>query len=44
MFKYKGGYFVNNKNNKVFSVKDKKDEEAQPVNVENRRGNHRGKD
>jgi hypothetical protein len=36
MFKYKNGYFRNIQNNKVITVKDKKDEEAQPVWVWNR--------
>jgi hypothetical protein len=31
MFKYSGGYFTNIQNRKVITVKDRKDEEAQPV-------------
>jgi hypothetical protein len=38
MFKFKDGYFTNIRNNKVFTVKDRKDIEAQPVHVENRYG------
>jgi hypothetical protein len=38
MFKYKSGYIENYKNQKVFTVKDRKDVEAQPVHVENRIG------
>jgi hypothetical protein len=38
MFKYKRGYIFNIQNNKVFTVKDKKDVEAQPVWVVNRYG------
>jgi hypothetical protein len=41
MFKYKNGYFTNLQNGKVFTVKDKKDSEAQPVWVWNR---YRGRD
>jgi hypothetical protein len=41
MFKYKGGYFTNINNQKVLSVKDRKDAEAQPVWASNRiGGNH----
>jgi hypothetical protein len=36
MFKYKHGYFTNIKNQKVISVKDRKDVEAQPVWAINR--------
>jgi hypothetical protein len=38
MFKYNNGYFRNIQNGKVFTVKDRKDIEAQPVHVENRIG------
>jgi hypothetical protein len=38
MFKYNDGYFTNIQNNKVFTVKDRKDEEGQAVHVENRYG------
>jgi hypothetical protein len=38
MFKYKHGYFINIKNQKVISVKDRKDQEAQPVWASNRMG------
>jgi hypothetical protein len=38
MFKYKHGYFTNIENQKVVSVKDRKDEEAQPVWAINRLG------
>jgi hypothetical protein len=38
MFKYKGSYIVNLHSKKVISVKDRKDIEAQPIHVENRRG------
>jgi len=31
MFKYKSGYFVNIKNHKVVSIKDRKDEEGNAV-------------
>jgi hypothetical protein len=36
MFKYNNGYFTNAQNQKVITVKDRKDEEAQPVWVQNR--------
>jgi hypothetical protein len=42
MFKFQSGYFVNIRNKKVISVKDKKDDEAQPVHVENRFGGRHG--
>jgi hypothetical protein len=38
MWKYNNGYFTNFKDGRVFTVKDRKDEEAQPVHVENRLG------
>jgi hypothetical protein len=41
MFKYKHGYFTNTKNQKVVSIKDRKDAEGQPVWASNRLGgNH----
>jgi hypothetical protein len=40
MFKYKSGYIVNYKNQKVFSVKDRKDVEGQPVWASSRIGGH----
>jgi hypothetical protein len=42
MFKYKSGYFTNIRSKKVISVKDRKDDEAQPVWVSNRIGGRHG--
>jgi hypothetical protein len=42
MFKYKSGYFTNIKNGKVVSVKDRKDEEGQPVWASARIGGRHG--
>jgi hypothetical protein len=38
MWKYNGRYFTNIQNGKVFTVKDRKDIEGQPVHAENRIG------
>jgi hypothetical protein len=38
MFKYNNGYFTNIQDGRVFTVKDRKDIEAQPVHVEKRYG------
>jgi hypothetical protein len=39
MWRYRGGYFTNVKNKKVFTIKDRVDKETQPVLAENRYGN-----
>jgi hypothetical protein len=38
MFKYNNGYFTNIQDGRVFTVKDRKDIEANPVHVEKRYG------